>query len=212
MAGNGDPYEVEGNGHLSEPITRFHFNAFRDHHRREFRNSLDPIEEKQDKLSQDLQQLMGNVNERLTQNIEAMRADLVADIVRELRQGPEDASVHGAPRCGNVGAAGRGRGEGAAGRRRGEGAAGRGGGHRRANLHDEDTEEECEEDNYEQQRNGRFHRQGNYGRVRHEEERFGKLKFTMPKFDGGSDPETYLTWELKLTRFFACTTILKQRN
>jgi hypothetical protein len=25
----------------------------------------------------------------------------------------------------------------------------------------------------------------------------------MPKFDGGSDPETYLTWKLKVT----CTTI-----
>ncbi|XP_073355047.1 uncharacterized protein [Aegilops tauschii subsp. strangulata] len=35
-----------------------------------------------------------------------------------------------------------------------------------------------------------------------EEERFGKLKFTMPKFDGGSDPESYLAWELKVYKIF----------
>ena len=54
MAGEENEYDVEGNGHLNQPVTRFHFNALRDHLRREFRNSLDPIEEKQDKLSRDL--------------------------------------------------------------------------------------------------------------------------------------------------------------
>ena len=77
MAGDGENYEVEGSGDLNAPITRFHFNALRDHLCREFRNSLDPIEEKQEKLSQDLRQLMGNVNEQLTQNMAAMRANLV---------------------------------------------------------------------------------------------------------------------------------------
>ena len=54
MAGEENEYDVGGNGHLNQPVTRFHFNALRDHLRREFRNSLDPIEEKQDKLSRDL--------------------------------------------------------------------------------------------------------------------------------------------------------------
>jgi hypothetical protein len=45
-------------------------------------------------------------------------------------------------------------------------------------------------------------RRGNYERDRPNEERFGMLKFTIPKFDGGSDPETYLTWELKVYKFF----------
>ena len=58
MAGDEEEYDVEGSGHPNQPITRFHFNALRDHLHREFRTSLDPIEEKQDKLPQDLQQLM----------------------------------------------------------------------------------------------------------------------------------------------------------
>jgi len=149
MAGDKEEYNVGGSGHHNQPITRFHFNVLRDHLRREFRTSLDPIEEKQDKLSQDLQQLMSNVNEQLTQNMAAMRANLVADIVHELRQVPEDASVHvdeqhetdeevappGArvrrhhaapngmrplgPGCGNGVVAGRGRGKAAAGHGRG---------------------------------------------------------------------------------------------
>jgi hypothetical protein len=44
--------------------------------------------------------------------------------------------------------------------------------------------------------------QGNHGRNQLNKERFGKLKFNMPKFDGGSDPETYLTWELKVDKIF----------
>jgi hypothetical protein len=57
MAGDDEQYEVEGSGQLDQPVMRFHFNALRDHLRREFRNSLDPIEVKQDKLSQDLNNL-----------------------------------------------------------------------------------------------------------------------------------------------------------
>jgi hypothetical protein len=44
--------------------------------------------------------------------------------------------------------------------------------------------------------------QGHHACNRENEERFGKLKFTMPKFDGGSDPEAYLTWELKVDKIF----------
>src|SRR3989337_2031793 len=31
-----------------------------------------------------------------------------------------------------------------------------------------------------------------------QEEKFGKLKFTIPRFEGNSDPDAYLTWELKV--------------
>jgi hypothetical protein len=59
--------------------------------------------------------------------------------------------------------------------------------------YEEEVEEEVEQPpNY-----GRRHR-GNHERDQPYEEWFGKLKFTIPKFDGGSDPETYLTWELKV--------------
>jgi hypothetical protein len=38
------------------------------------------------------------------------------------------------------------------------------------------------------------------------------LKFTIPKFDGGFDPEAYLTWELKVDKFFAFIIILKRKR
>jgi hypothetical protein len=45
-----------------------------------------------------------------------------------------------------------------------------------------------------------------YGRRHHrgvnQEERFGKLKFTMLNFDGRSEPEGYFTWELKVEKIF----------
>ncbi|KAK1694292.1 hypothetical protein QYE76_010989 [Lolium multiflorum] len=37
---------------------------------------------------------------------------------------------------------------------------------------------------------------------RNEEEIFGKLKFTMPKFQGEEDPEAYLSWVLKVDKIF----------
>ena len=35
-----------------------------------------------------------------------------------------------------------------------------------------------------------------------EEQRYGKLKFTMPKFNGSNDPEEYLSWALKVDKIF----------
>ena len=35
-----------------------------------------------------------------------------------------------------------------------------------------------------------------------EEQRYGKLKFTMPKFNGSNDPEEYLSWALKFDKIF----------
>ena len=40
-------------------------------------------------------------------------------------------------------------------------------------------------------------RQGN-----NDEHRYGKLKFTMPKFSGSIDPEDYLSWALKVDKIF----------
>ena len=58
---------------------------------------------------------------------------------------------------------------------------GRGRGHHFEDQRHVESEQEEEHDAY------------RYRRNRPQEERFGKLKFTMPKFDGGSDPEVYLT-------------------
>nr|XP_025875920.1 uncharacterized protein LOC107278868 [Oryza sativa Japonica Group] len=64
-------------------------------------------------------------------------------------------------------------------------------------LEESGTDEEVEQPH----RDDRRHR-GNRGRNQPNEERFGKLKFIMPKFEGGSDPEVYLTWELKVDKIF----------
>jgi hypothetical protein len=64
-------------------------------------------------------------------------------------------------------------------------------------LEESETEEEDEQPHYDDRRHRRNRR-----RNQHNEERFGKLKFTMPQFEGGSDPEAYLTWELKVDKIF----------
>ena len=35
-----------------------------------------------------------------------------------------------------------------------------------------------------------------------EEQCYGKLKFTMPKFSGSNDPKDYLPWALKVDKIF----------
>jgi hypothetical protein len=35
---------------------------------------------------------------------------------------------------------------------------------------------------------------------------FGKIKFTIPSFDGKYNPDTYLTWELAIDQKFTCQT------
>jgi len=86
------------------------------------------------------------------------------------------------------------------GRRRGRrnrgGPHGRGRGRNRRNDESEEYEDE-DDDNHSQFRFDRGHHRGG-----NREERLGKLKFTMPKFDGGSDPEAYFTWELKVDKIF----------
>jgi hypothetical protein len=72
--------------------------------------------------------------------------------------------------------------------RRNQGAA-RGRGRGRNQRNDDNEESEFgNDDDKSQHRYGCRHHRG----VK-QEERFGKLKFTMPKFDGRSDPEDYFT-------------------
>jgi hypothetical protein len=44
------------------------------------------------------------------------------------------------------------------------------------------------------------------------EERFDKLKFSIPKFDDGSDPEAYLTWDLKVDKIFRMHNYSKEKK
>jgi hypothetical protein len=62
--------------------------------------------------------------------------------------------------------------------------------------------ESDEEDDPEQHWNDGNQRRGRYAWNHPIEERIGKHKFSIPKFDGGSDPDAYLTWELKVDKIF----------
>jgi hypothetical protein len=55
-------------------------------------------------------------------------------------------------------------------------------------------------------------RRGRYAHNHPNEERFGKLKFIIPKFDGGSDPEDYLTWELNVDKIFHMHNYSKEKK
>jgi hypothetical protein len=87
---------------------------------------------------------------------------------------------------------------------------GRGCGDRRSEYADSDDGDEG--DDLEQHRDDDNWHQGCHARNRENEERFGKLKFTMPKFDGGSDPKAYLTWELKVDKIFCMHNYSKEKK
>jgi hypothetical protein len=76
----------------------------------------------------------------------------------------------------------------------------RGCGDRRSEYADSDDGDEGRD--LEQHQDGDNWHQGHHAHNQENEERFGKLKFTMPKFNGGSDLEAYLTWELKVDKIF----------
>jgi len=138
----------------------------------------------------ELRQSMEEKQDRLTRDLQALLTE-----IRGRRQPHDGASHHGEDGEDSDGraAARRAREQ----ERRNQGAAhGRGRGRgRRNDGHDESKD--VDEDNHSQYRGGRrCHSRGNH------EERFGKLKFTMPKFDGGSNPEAYFTWELKVDKIF----------
>lgn len=73
---------------------------------------------------------------------------------------------------------------------------------RRGNLIYDDVDVENDLVDHGIIRNAGYRPHGNFVREQHGVERFCKLKYTMPKFEGGSDPETYLTWELKVDKIF----------
>lgn len=79
---------------------------------------------------------------------------------------------------------------------------GPGRGHGRGDINHEDIDDELNGDNHVLHRNYGYHLRGNQGQEQPEEGRFGKLKFSMPKVDGVSNSEAYLTWELKVGKIF----------
>jgi hypothetical protein len=153
--------------------------------------------DKQEKVSQDLQEIIAEL--RIHQNVhdnknnqddDAKKTNdqIVARLVREQQlQGPRGVTHAGRPpilghrnggnNCGNG---------------RGRGFEDRGS--ERAELDEEDDPEHHWHDDNQ--------RRGRYTWNHPNEERFCKLKFSIPKFDGGSDPEAYLTWELKVDKIF----------
>jgi hypothetical protein len=135
-------------------------------------DTIQSIEDKQDRLAQDLQTLMAEIRGRRR----------LPDGARNHDEDGEEGEGNYSRRASEHG-------------RRNQGAAhGRGRGQNRRNN---DNEESEFGDDQSQHRYGRRHHRGV-----NQEERFGKLKFTMPKFDGRSDPEDYFTWELKVEKIF----------
>ena len=138
----------------------------------QFNELKQSIEAKQDLLAQDLQTLMAEIRGRRR----------LPDGVRNHDEDGEEDEGNYSRRASEHG-------------RRNQGAAyGRGRGRNRRNN---DNEESEFGDDQSQHRYGRRHHRGV-----NQEERFGKLKFTMPKIDGRSDPEDYFTWELKVEKIF----------
>ena len=138
----------------------------------QFNELKQSIKAKQDLLAQDLQTLMAEIRGRRR----------LPDGVRNHDEDGEEDEGNYSRRASEHG-------------RRNQGAAhGRGRGQNRRNN---DNEESEFGDDQSQHRYGRRHHRGV-----NQEERFGKLKFTMPKFDGRSNPEDYFTWELKVEKIF----------
>jgi hypothetical protein len=155
------------------------------------------MEEKQDQLSQDLQALMAQLRNLNNIPEAASNLDETDEVAVWLarqqqqqqlqRQAAAHARRHAEQGHGNgCNGAGHGR--------------GRGRGDRRSEYADSDDGDEGYD--LEQHRYDDNWHQGRHACNRENEDRFGKLKFTMPKFDGGSDPEAYLTWELKVDMIF----------
>lgn len=71
---------------------------------------------------------------------------------------------------------------------------GRGGDHRLGNGHNNGAFAE-------EQHAAAHHRMGNF-QPNHEDDGLGKPKFTIPKFEGSTDVEEFLSWELKIDKLF----------
>jgi hypothetical protein len=140
----------------------------------QFNELKQSIEDKQDRLAQDPQTLMAEIR----------GCRRLPDGARNHDEDGEEGEGNYCRRASEHG-------------RRNQGAArGRG---RGLNQRNDDNEESefWDDDDQSQHRYGRRHHRGI-----NQEERFGKLKFTMLKFYGRSDPEDYFTWELKVEKIF----------
>jgi hypothetical protein len=154
---------MDPNAEIEECVTMIQFNEFKQ-----------SIEDKQDRLAQDLQTLMAEIRGRRW----------LPDGARNHDEDGEEGEGNYSRRASEHG-------------RRNQGAAhGRGRGQNRRNDDNEESEFGDDDDQSQHRYGCRRHRGVN------QEERFGKLKFTMPKFDGRSDPEDYFTWELKVEKIF----------
>lgn len=154
---------MDPNAEIEDCVTMIQFN--------ELKQSM---EDKQDRLAQDLQTFMAEIRGRRR----------LPDGVRNHDEDGEEGEGNNSRRASEHG-------------RRNQGAArGRGRGQNQRN--DDNKESEFgDDDDQSQHRYGRRHHRGI-----NQEERFGKLNFTMPKFDGRSHPEDYFTWELKVEKIF----------
>jgi hypothetical protein len=140
----------------------------------QFNELKQTIEDKQDRLVQDPQALLAEIRGRCRP----------PDGVRNQDEDGEDGEGNYSRRASEHG-------------RRNQGATrGRGRGRNRRND-DNDKSEIGDDDDQSQHCYGRHHHRGV-----NQQDRFGKFKFTMPKFDGRSDPEDYFTWELKVEKIF----------
>uniref|UniRef100_J3MJ95 CCHC-type domain-containing protein n=1 Tax=Oryza brachyantha TaxID=4533 RepID=J3MJ95_ORYBR len=194
MSGQGENSEADRRA-SDGPVNWGEYCALRDTLRREIIARNDQLREEVNNAIQDLQI-------EVNQQLNVLHTNIVADIVRQLRpqneQDPviDETDVEAAarraratnnppprpPRGGDDGINGRGRGR------------GRGMGHGGAAY-------EPIHDNF-LLRNEANQRNNRNGNNRPDEERFGKLKFSMPKFAGTNNPEDYLAWELKVDKIF----------
>jgi hypothetical protein len=151
------------NTEIEECVTMIQFNELKQ-----------SIEDKQDRLVQDLQTLMAKIRARRWPPYGARNHD----------ENGEEGKGNYSRRTSEHG-------------RRNQGVArGRGRGRNQRNDDNEESKFGDDDDQSQHRYGCRHHRGVN------QEERFGKLKFTMPKFDGRSDPEDYFTWELKVEKIF----------
>ena len=157
---------------------------------------------------EELQKLVQGFNDQLNENMVAAQKNMVAEVVKVLRaQGaagsPEEeldetdeeyAARLQQEEQGRKNVLGRGHGGG-----RGGDAFGRGRGRGQGNGA---ADEMIDPNTFRLHRNDNFQRHRNVNNNQPNEEKFGKLKFSMPKFEGTSDPDAYLTWELKVEKIF----------
>jgi hypothetical protein len=162
----------------------------------QFNDMKRSMEEKWEKLSQDLQEIIAQL--RIHQNVrdnrnnqddeaEKTNEQIVTWLAKEQQLQRPWAAAHARRPIFGHRNGGNNRGNG-----RGRGFGDRGSKHA----------ESDEGDDPEQHWNDGNQCRGHYARNHPNEEWFGNHKFSIPKFDDGSNLEAYLTWELKVDKIF----------